>query len=134
MTREAVPTDVSDVPALARLAHEVAESGTRRLLTEHGAPLAVVSPVVPRKRRTPRPKPLSRDNPIWEIVGTVTEDVGSDVSENKHKYLAEAYAAETERDAGQRQRAPSSAIRPRSLPSPLPATGTMPRLRRYSAE
>ncbi len=95
MPHEIVTTDISTAPDLARLAHDVASSGTRRVLTENGKALAVVTPIAPRRRRQPRPKPLTRDNPIWEIVGSITEDIGNDVSSNKHRYLAKAYASES---------------------------------------
>ena len=41
----------------------------------------------------PPGEPTSEDDPLWDIVGMVTsEDGPTDVSENKYKYLAEAYA------------------------------------------
>jgi hypothetical protein len=88
-------TDVNALPDLARLAHDVAASGEQQVLTENGAALAVVSPAVPRRRRAARPRPLTHDNPIWEIVGAISADVGSDVSANVDRYLAEAYSAES---------------------------------------
>ncbi len=36
--------------------------------------------------------PTSADDPLWEIISIVTTDEATDVSENKLKYLAEAYA------------------------------------------
>ena len=95
MARETIPTDITATPEVARLAREVAVSGRRRTLTENGAALAVVSPALPRRRHTARPRPLTRDNPIWEVVGSITDDLGADVSSNKHTYLAEAYASES---------------------------------------
>lgn len=44
MTREAIPTDISTMPDLARLAHEVARTGTRRVLKDRDVELAVLSP------------------------------------------------------------------------------------------
>ncbi|MGH2531698.1 MAG: hypothetical protein ACRDJW_05270 [Thermomicrobiales bacterium] len=36
-------------------------------------------------------KPFSLDDPLWNIVGLIDDDGPTDVSENKYKYLAEAY-------------------------------------------
>ena len=93
MTHDMISTEVSASGEIAALAREVVTSGRPRLLTENGEALAVLSPAVPRRRRTPRPKPLTRDSAIWDIVGSITTDVGSDTSDNIHAYLAEAYAA-----------------------------------------
>ncbi len=38
------------MPDLVRLAHEVAETGQPRVLREHGAEIAVLSPVSPTRR------------------------------------------------------------------------------------
>lgn len=54
MTREAIPTDISSMPDLARLAHEVARTGTRYVLRDRDAELAVLSPAHShRMRKTP---------------------------------------------------------------------------------
>ena len=44
MKHASATTEISGIPDLARLAHEVAESGEARLLTEHGETIAVLSP------------------------------------------------------------------------------------------
>ena len=43
------------------------------------------------QRRLPRGKPTSADDPLWSIIGIGRSDGPTDVSANKHKYLAEAY-------------------------------------------
>jgi excisionase family DNA binding protein len=48
----------------------------------------------PPKRRKPRY--FSMDDAIWELAGIGIEDEATDVSSNKHKYLADAYAAKSE--------------------------------------
>jgi len=49
------------------------------------------------QRRLPRGKPTSADDPLWNIVGIGNSvehgDGPTDVSGNKHKYLAEAHEA-----------------------------------------
>jgi len=93
MVRETVPTDMSAMPELSRLAHEVAVTGKRHVLIENGAEIAVVSPAA-RRRRSRRPQPFTRDDSLWSIVGIIKDDVPADVSSNKHKYLAQAYMPE----------------------------------------
>jgi len=36
----------------------------------------------------------SKDDPLWNIVGIGRSDGPGDVSENKYKYLAEAYLSD----------------------------------------
>jgi excisionase family DNA binding protein len=47
-----------------------------------------------RASATRRGKATSADDPLWSIVGIGRSGGPGDVSENKRKYLAEAYAAE----------------------------------------
>ncbi len=102
MERASTTTEIGQMSELARLAHEVAESGEPRLLTENGETIAVLSPApkpaTPRKRR-PRPKREGREAPedtILSIIGMFDDPDGpTDVSTNKHKYLAEAYMPKT---------------------------------------
>jgi hypothetical protein len=49
MTQEALETDVSSMPDVSHLAREVADTGTPRVLSENGHPLARLTPV--RHRR-----------------------------------------------------------------------------------
>ena len=44
--------------------------------------------------RVPRGKPIRADDPIWNIVGIGLSEGPGDVSRNKYKYLAEAYATD----------------------------------------
>jgi len=44
----------------------------------------------------PRGRPTRADDALWNIIGMGRSDGPTDVSENKHKYLAQAYAAEAE--------------------------------------
>src|SRR5947208_3608377 len=101
-------------PAVIEAAQEVARTGRRRVIRADGRQIAVLVPYEaatgtgrnghPERaaggptmsRRSHRPKPLTADNPLFEIIGSITDDLGSDVSENVDKYLAEAYASEFE--------------------------------------
>lgn len=54
--------------------------------------VTAVEPKQPRRAASrPRGKPLTMDDPLWQVVGIGHSGQG-DVSSNKHKYLADAYA------------------------------------------
>ena len=58
-------------------------------------------PIEPKKAAGPGPtalrgKPFTMNDPLWNIVGIAASEGPGDVSENKHKYLAEAYAPREE--------------------------------------
>jgi hypothetical protein len=50
MTREAPPIDISTMPELARLADEVARTGTPRVLKRGDEDIAILSPARPKRR------------------------------------------------------------------------------------
>jgi excisionase family DNA binding protein len=60
----------------------------------------LIAPIRPasekRRQSVRRGKPFTMDDPLWEIVGLVRSDGPGDVSENKYKYLADAYAPKVE--------------------------------------
>ena len=37
-------------------------------------------------------RPFTLDDPLWNMVGMIDDDGPTDMSENKYKYLADAYA------------------------------------------
>jgi excisionase family DNA binding protein len=45
-----------------------------------------------RGPRVPAGRPLTYDDPLWQLVGSAASAGPTDVSANKHKYLADAYA------------------------------------------
>ena len=55
---------------------------------------------VKRQERIPRGRPFTMDDPLWNIVGIGHSGGPGDVSENKHKYLADAYADTHEESEG----------------------------------
>lgn len=95
MAEELAPLDVSEVPELLDIARKVKETGQPRLLKSGGEELAIVTPVLPSRSATGRRKTglIGDDDPLWNIVGMASSEGPTDVSENKHRYLAEAYAA-----------------------------------------
>src|SRR5438105_4781817 len=91
MVHARASTEIGSIPELARLAHEVAAAGEPCSLTENGEELAVITRARPRRRR--RGLPFTTDDPLWEIVGSIDRDIGSDLSSNKHKYLDEIHTS-----------------------------------------
>lgn len=73
---------------LMEAAEEAVQSGHRRVVRVHGKEIALV-PQIGRPR--PRPEVFTKDDPLWEIVGSIQDEGPTDVSSNVDKYLAEAY-------------------------------------------
>jgi hypothetical protein len=99
MAREPLSMDISDMPEIRRLAEEVRRTRQPRVLTCDGQEVARLTPVQgqrgsqspPRRRRQAAPD----NSGLLSLVGIARSTDGvTDVSENKHKYLAEAYYAE----------------------------------------
>ena len=82
--------DISNIPELLRLAEEVQGSNQVTILTKDGEELIKVSPTKATKKRRAKSGVLSKDDPLFSIIGIGRSGV-SDISSNKHKYLAEAY-------------------------------------------
>jgi excisionase family DNA binding protein len=58
------------------------------------------APIEPRsttsKRGARRGRAFTMDDPLWNLMGAGRSEGPTDVSENKYKYLAEAYATKGE--------------------------------------
>lgn len=93
MAQEIRRIDVEKFPELLSIANEVRADGQRRILRRGAEDIAVISPVGARAKRVPRGRPTSDDDPLWDMVGIGTAEQETDVSENKYKYLADAYGA-----------------------------------------
>lgn len=95
--RLAGSVDVSDSPALLRLAEQVRISGHPRALRAANREVGVLIPPRQARRRAarraaPRGSYLRPEDTLWNLVGIgASEDGSADVSENKHRFLAEAY-------------------------------------------
>lgn len=92
MTKEIQPVDIQQIrtiPELVQLAEEVRASRRPRMLTLNHEPLVVVQPV--GATRTQRGRALTKDDPLFSIIGAGHSEGPADVSTNKHHYLAEAY-------------------------------------------
>jgi hypothetical protein len=92
MAKEKAPKriDISRMPELLTLAQEVQNTDEPRILQQEREDLAMLTPIKPVAKRSLRGKPTTADDPLWKLVGIGHSGKG-DISENKHKYLAEAY-------------------------------------------
>jgi hypothetical protein len=93
VAREVKAIDVKDMPEALKIAEDVEATDEPRILRRGSKPLAVVMPL-PRRHRT-KGKPLQPDDPLFDLVGIGDSGQG-DVSENKHRYLADAYETKGE--------------------------------------
>ncbi|MGH2458706.1 MAG: hypothetical protein ACRDIY_07550 [Chloroflexota bacterium] len=93
MAREVKYIDISDNPDLLRIVEEVRSSREPRVLRQGNQDVAIVRPVKRlAKRRIPEGRPASAEDPLWKLVGIGVSEGPGDVSTNKHRYLADAYA------------------------------------------
>jgi len=90
MAKEPNRIDISSIPELQKLVHEVRQTNEPRILREESEDVAMLTPLKPRAKRSGRSKPVRADDPLWKLVGIGHSGKG-DISANKHKYLAEAY-------------------------------------------
>jgi hypothetical protein len=92
MAKEKAPKriDISCIPELLHLAQEVRRTKESAVLQQESEDLAMLTPIKPVARKRARGKPTSADDPLWKLIGIGHSGKG-DISENKHKYLADAY-------------------------------------------
>jgi hypothetical protein len=92
---EAQYVDVAKIPELLRLAQEVQRTRQVRILTRDREELALLGPVKGLKQPArPRARRTGPDDPYWGLVGLASSRGPTDVSADKYRYLAEAYAPE----------------------------------------
>ncbi len=106
MATEQIAIDVNQIPGLGDLVEAVRRDQKSRVLQRDGETLAYLEPAPPVAARpstkgaagkvSRRSKRFTMADPLWDIVGIATSGGPGDVSENKDKYLAEAYAAKDE--------------------------------------
>jgi hypothetical protein len=90
MAKEPKRVDISRMPELLSIAHEVQSTNEPRILQQDSEDVAMLTPITPVAKRRVRGKPTSADDPLWKLIGIGHSGKG-DSSANKHQYLAEAY-------------------------------------------
>lgn len=90
MTKGLKRIDISAIPELLSIATEVRRTNEPRILKQDTEDLAILAPIKPPTTISVRGKPVTKDDPLWNLVG-IGHSGRDDISANKHKYLAEAY-------------------------------------------
>ncbi len=94
LNKEVRHIDITHTPELLRLAEEVQKSNQLTVLTKNGKEVLEVRPAKSTRKRRAMGGPITKDDPMWNLVGTGHSRVG-DISANTDKYLAEAYLERT---------------------------------------
>ncbi len=95
MAKEHKHIGITHRPELLQIVPEAQRANEPLVLREANKDVAIVRPIKRAQRKPiPRGRPTSADDPLWNIVGIARgpDDGVRDVSTNKHKYLADAYA------------------------------------------
>jgi hypothetical protein len=82
--------DVSDSPEILKLAEEIQKQGLSRVLSDDGRDLAIIVPFVVRSRPPSRAKPVTKDDPIFELIAIGDSGTSKGFSARKHELLLEA--------------------------------------------
>jgi hypothetical protein len=90
MAKEPKRIDISRMPDLLTLAHEVQSTNEPRILHQDSEDLVLLSPVRPKKRSQTKAQPVTSNDALFRLIGIGHSGKG-DISANKHKYLADAY-------------------------------------------
>lgn len=90
LNKEVKHIDISNTPELIRLAEEVQKSNQVTVLTKDGEEMLEVRPPKPAKKKRAKAGPITMDDPLTKLIGIAHSGM-SDISANKHKYLAEDY-------------------------------------------
>ena len=90
MAKEPRHIDISSIPELLKLVHEVRQTNEPTILREDRADVAMLMPMKPVGKTRVRGKPVTADDPLWKLIGIGHSGKG-DIAENKHTYLARVY-------------------------------------------
>jgi hypothetical protein len=93
MAKEKAPKriDISSIPELLNLAQEVQSTNEPRILQQESEDLAILSPVVPKKRSKTTARPVTSDDALFRLIGIGKSGIPGGISGKKHEYLARAY-------------------------------------------
>jgi hypothetical protein len=92
MATEQHSINIADIPTpLQEIAREVSRTRHRQRLPVDGEDVTIiVEPLRPR-RSPSKARPVTKDDPLMELIGIGRSGRPSNASENKHEALAEAY-------------------------------------------
>ncbi len=93
MAKEKAPKriDISRIPELLKLAQEVRRTNESAVLQQESEDLALLSPVLPKKRSQTKAQPVTSDDALFRLIGIGKSGIPGGVSGRKHEYVARAY-------------------------------------------
>jgi hypothetical protein len=91
MAKEPRHIDISRIPELQKLVHEVRQTNEPTLLQQESEDVALLSPVPAKKRAQTKAKPVTSEDALFRLVGIGKSGIPGGVSGKKHEYLARAY-------------------------------------------
>ena len=83
--------DMSRIPELVSLVQEVRRTNEPRILQEESEDVAILSPVLPKKRAKTKGKAVTSDDALFRLIGIGKSGIPGGISGKKHAYLARAY-------------------------------------------
>lgn len=96
MAKELKRMDITHKLELLQIVEQVQTADQPLILSSGSEDVAILRPLKrPERKPTVKGRPTSAGDPFWNIIGIAAgpDDGVTDVSTNKHKYLADAYAA-----------------------------------------
>ena len=96
MAKELQSIDVSNTPEIRRLAEEVQKSHQPRLLTRDDEQLAVIMPLPRGRRKSRRTGVITRDDPLFRMIGTGRSSIPGGISGRKYDYFVKAFRPDDE--------------------------------------
>jgi hypothetical protein len=91
MAKELKRIDISSIPELVKLAHEVRSTNEPSILQQESEDVALLSPVPAKKLAKTKAKPVTGDDALFRLIGIGKSGIPGGVSGKKHEYLARAY-------------------------------------------
>ena len=91
MAKEPKRIDISRIPELLSIAHEVRRTHESRILKQESEELAMLSPILPKKRSQTKAQPVTSDDALFRLIGIGKSGIPGGISGRKHEYLARTY-------------------------------------------
>ncbi len=91
MAKEPKRIDISQMPELLSIAHEVQSTNESAVLQQDSEDLALLSPVQPKKRSQTKAQPVTSEDALFRLIGIGKSGIPGGISGKKHEYLARAY-------------------------------------------
>ena len=79
--------DIDQAPELARIADEVQATGMPAILARKGKDVALITPVRPPRRSAFRARPVTEDDPLFQLIGKFSSGIPGGMSGRKHEFL-----------------------------------------------